>query len=63
LPDDVPSVLAELVFSTLAPQPADRPTAAELADALEPIVAALPRPRLGRFRPSDRGPHVRRAQR
>jgi serine/threonine-protein kinase len=59
LPDDVPAALAELVFSTLEPRPADRPTAAQLGDALEPIVAALPRPRLGRLRPSDRGPHVR----
>jgi len=63
LPRDVPPTLAELVFTTLEPRPADRPTAAELADALEPIVAGLPRPRLGRFRPSDRGPHLRRTAR
>ena len=63
LPRDVPPALADLVFSTLEPRPADRPTAAELGDALEPIVAGLPRPRLGRFRPSDRGPHVRRTPR
>ena len=60
LPSEVPPVLADLVLSTLEPRPSDRPTAAELGDALEPIVAAQPRPRLGRFRPSDRGPHVRR---
>jgi eukaryotic-like serine/threonine-protein kinase len=59
LPGGVPDALAALVFSTLEPRPADRPTAAELADSLEPLVAGLPRPRLGRFRPSDRGPHVR----
>ncbi len=58
LPSAVPPLLADLVLSTLEPDPADRPTAAELGDALEPIVAAQPRPRLGRFRPSDRGPHV-----
>jgi eukaryotic-like serine/threonine-protein kinase len=63
LPSDVPPVFADLVFSTLEPRPADRPTAAELGDALEPLVAALPRPRLGRFRPSDRGLHVRRSVR
>ena len=63
LPKDVPPVLAELVLSMLEPRPADRPTAAQLADALEPIVATLPRPRLGRFRPTDRGPHVRRTAR
>ena len=62
LPREVPPVLAELVLSTLEPLPADRPTAAELGDALEPIVAAQPRPRLGRFRPSDRGPHVHPAR-
>jgi serine/threonine protein kinase len=62
LPADISPVLADLVLSTLEPRPADRPTAAELGDALEPIVAAQPRPRLGRFRPSDRGPHVRPAR-
>ncbi|MDF2749629.1 MAG: hypothetical protein K0T00_804 [Gaiellaceae bacterium] len=60
LPHEVPRALSELLFATLDPRPADRPTAAELGDALEPLVAALPRPRLGRFRPSDRGPHARR---
>jgi serine/threonine-protein kinase len=60
LPDDVPAVFRELLLSTLEVRPADRPTAAELGDGLEPLVAALPRPRLGRFRPSDRGPHARR---
>ena len=60
LPHEVPPALSELLFGTLEPRPADRPTAAELGDALEPLVAALPRPRLGRFRPSDRGPHARR---
>lgn len=63
LPGDVPQVLAELLGATLEPRPADRPTAAELADAFEPLVAALPRPRLGRMRPSDRGSHVRRSGR
>ncbi len=62
LPRDVPPMLAELVFATLEPRAVDRPTAAELADALEPIVATLPRPRLGRFRPTDRGPHLRAAR-
>lgn len=63
LPSDVPPVLADLVGWTLEPQPADRPTAAELAEVLEPLVASLPRPRLGRMRPSDRGPHARRSGR
>jgi eukaryotic-like serine/threonine-protein kinase len=60
LPHEVPPALSDLLFATLDPRPADRPTAAELGDALEPLVAALPRPRLGRFRPSDRGPHASR---
>jgi serine/threonine protein kinase len=62
LPHEVPPALSELLFAALEPRPADRPTAAELGDALEPLVAALPRPRLGRFRPSDRGPHARRGR-
>jgi serine/threonine-protein kinase len=63
LPREVPPELASLVLSTLEPRPADRPTAAQLADSLEPLEAGLPRPRLGRFRPTDRGPHVRRSPR
>jgi serine/threonine-protein kinase len=59
LPRDVPEELRELLVATLESRPGDRPTAAELGDTLEPLVAALPRPRLGRFRPSDRGPHAR----
>ena len=35
-------------------RPANRPTADELARLLEPLVDALPAPRLGRFRPSPR---------
>jgi hypothetical protein len=31
------------VAACLAPRPADRPTAAEVAAALEPLVLALPR--------------------
>jgi eukaryotic-like serine/threonine-protein kinase len=54
LPRDVPSVLAEVVLRALSRDPGGRPTAAELADVLEPIDAALPRPRLGRMRPTDR---------
>lgn len=49
--EDVPPGLAELIMSCLQPQPADRPRAWELADALEPLVDALPAPKIGRFRP------------
>ena len=50
VPADSPPALTELIWAALAPQPADRPTAAQMAAELEPLVAALPRPRLGRFR-------------
>jgi len=36
-------LLAGLVGAMLAPDPHDRPTAAEVAGALEPVVAELPR--------------------
>jgi eukaryotic-like serine/threonine-protein kinase len=55
LPRDVPAPLAELVYECLSPDPADRPTASELADRLEPVVAALPGPRIGPFRPGWKG--------
>jgi eukaryotic-like serine/threonine-protein kinase len=54
LPDRVPPALAEAVMACLEPRPVDRPSAAELADALEPIVAALPAPKIGPFRPGGR---------
>jgi serine/threonine protein kinase len=54
LPERVPALLRALVEACLAPSPGDRPTAGELADELEPMVDALPAPRLGRFRPSPR---------
>jgi serine/threonine protein kinase len=54
LPRDVPPAVAEVVLSCLAPDPARRPEAAEVADALEPLAAMLPQPRLGRFRPGSR---------
>jgi eukaryotic-like serine/threonine-protein kinase len=51
LPDSVPAALCELVMPCLAETPAERPTAAELADAFEPLVDSLPAPKIGRFRP------------
>jgi serine/threonine-protein kinase len=54
LPARVPAQLAAAVDACLSPRPADRPTAGQLADLLEPMVDALPAPRLGRFRPSPR---------
>ena len=43
LPRRTPAPLAELVVAMLAPQPGERPTAAEVVAALEPVVAELPR--------------------
>jgi serine/threonine-protein kinase len=51
LPDEVPAPLRDLIERTLRADPVERPTAAELAMELEPLVAALPqRTRLGLFR-------------
>jgi serine/threonine protein kinase len=47
----VPPKLRSLLASCLEQRPADRPRAGDLGDALEPFVAALPAPRIGRFRP------------
>jgi len=54
LPRRAPGRLTAAVNACLEPRPADRPTAAELARLLEPMVDALPAPRLGRFRPTPR---------
>ena len=43
LPAHITDELGELVASMLRKRPAERPTAAEVADALEPFVAGLPR--------------------
>jgi serine/threonine protein kinase len=48
---ELPVPLADSIRACLSPDPADRPAPAELAARLEPVEAALPRPRLGRFRP------------
>jgi eukaryotic-like serine/threonine-protein kinase len=48
LPRRTPPALAALLRAGLDPDPASRPTAAELASGLEPLVAALPRMTLGR---------------
>ena len=50
LPADVPAALAELISEMLAPRAEQRPTAGQVAARLEPLVAELPRPQLGRFR-------------
>lgn len=52
LPTSVPAEIAGLVLACLAFDPAERPTPHELRPVLERVEARLPRPRLGRFRPS-----------
>jgi len=55
LPEPMPPALAELLRACLQPDPAARPSAREVAEALEPLVAALPtRPIIGRLRPRSR---------
>lgn len=54
LPRSVPAPLAEAVLACLDPDPTGRPTAAELAGRLEPMIAALPRPVLAGFLPRAR---------
>lgn len=49
LPDIVPPPLVDIISSCLAYEPADRPAPADVADMLEPMLAALPRARLAGF--------------
>jgi serine/threonine protein kinase len=49
--EGVPPKLRPLIMSCLEQRPEDRPRAGDLGDALEPFVAALPAPQIGRFRP------------
>lgn len=52
LPPEVPPKLADLIQACMAFDPGERPTAREVADALEPLLAALPRKQvIGLFRP------------
>jgi len=57
LGDRVPAAIAAAVMACLEFRPADRPRAGELGDALEPLVGALPAPRIGRFRPRRTNHH------
>lgn len=52
---DVPEALRDIVLSCLSPDPSARPCPARVAEAIEPLVAALPRkPLLRRARPGGR---------
>lgn len=46
LPAGVPAEVARTLYACLAPEPGDRPLPHEVAEALEPVVAAQPAPRL-----------------
>jgi eukaryotic-like serine/threonine-protein kinase len=51
-PEEVPSAVARIIDPCLEPDPANRPTAREVAESLEPLLAALPkRPMIGRLKP------------
>jgi eukaryotic-like serine/threonine-protein kinase len=52
LPEWVPDDLAKPILACLEPDPTDRPTPAELAEAFEPLMDALPKPRLGGWKPT-----------
>jgi serine/threonine protein kinase len=54
LPRTVPPAVAEITLACLARRPGDRPAAAAVAEALEPLIAKLPKPVLGGFRPQRR---------
>lgn len=52
LPLDTPMPLVDMIFACLDDDPAARPAPAELVDAVEPLLAAMPkRPVLSRLRP------------
>lgn len=57
---NTPVVLANAIRGCLEKRPSDRPTARELAEAIEPLAADLPKPRLGLFRPGGRSDFARR---
>jgi serine/threonine protein kinase len=50
LPDDVPAVVAEVIAACLRVDPDERPLPHEVAEALEPVLAGLPRGSLAGFR-------------
>lgn len=50
LPDRVPHEVVKVLYAGLEKRPADRPLPHEVAEALEPVLARQPRPRLAGFK-------------
>jgi serine/threonine protein kinase len=51
-PKRVPNVIGEMLLQSMLHEPSERPTPLEMAERLEPLLAALPRKhRLGKLRP------------
>jgi serine/threonine protein kinase len=47
----LPSALVDPIMACLASEPAERPAPAEVSAAIEPLLEALPKPRLSRLKP------------
>jgi eukaryotic-like serine/threonine-protein kinase len=47
----LPSALADPIMACLAREPAERPAPADVSAAIEPLLEALPKPRLSRLKP------------
>ena len=54
LPAHVPAALADSIMACLTPDPAARPTPAELGDRLQLVLEKLPKPRLSSLKPRRR---------
>jgi eukaryotic-like serine/threonine-protein kinase len=54
LDTDLPLALQAVLVPCLERNPLNRPSAAQVGDALEPLVESLPAPRIGKFRPGAR---------
>ena len=50
----VPAEIAEPIVACLAYDPAERPSPGEVADALEPVLEGLPKPKISRLKPRIR---------
>jgi eukaryotic-like serine/threonine-protein kinase len=49
--DGLPPAIADPIMACLAYDPSDRPSPADVAARLEPVLAGLPKPRISRLRP------------